>query len=148
MMRVFLAKAGVFLFFTMFSVFLCRVATKRIAPALDEDPVIIKFLNRILQNSLEQMGIFGCLYFYFLFDKSGTVYFDTGDRFTFDELLVFPAWFLYSRVVFLLSYGLGTYLNMVALRAFGFAINMAMNFMLTELCFCSITPLSNHIFGK
>ena len=71
MMRLFLAKAGVFLFFNMFSVFLCRVATKRIAPALDEDPVIIKFLNRILQNSLEQMGIFGCLYFYFLFDKAG-----------------------------------------------------------------------------
>lgn len=71
MIRVFLAKAGLFLFVNMFLVFLCRAATKKIAPALDEDPVIIKIFNRILQNSLEQMAIFGCLYFYFLFDKAG-----------------------------------------------------------------------------
>ena len=37
---------------------------------------------------------------------------------------------------------------MVALRAFGFGVNMALNFMLTELCFSPATPLSDHIFGK
>lgn len=84
MIRVFLAKAGVLLFVNMFLVFLGRAATKKIAPALDEDPVIIKIFNRILQNSLEQMAIFGCLYFYFIFDKAGNDNFDTGDRFTFD----------------------------------------------------------------
>lgn len=148
MIRVILAKVGLFLFFNMFSVFLCRAATKKIAPALDDDPVIIKTFSRILQNSLEQIAIFGSLYFYFLFDKAGIVYLDTGDRFTFDELLVFASWFIYSRVFFMIFYSLGTYVNMVSLRSFGFGVNMALNFMLVELCFSPATPFSNHIFGK
>jgi hypothetical protein len=122
-LRLFLAKVALFLLSIVFSIFLLRCFTKKIAPALDEDPTSIKLLNRVLLNSLEQAAIFGGLYFYFLFDKAG-------DSFSAGQLIVFGSWFLLGRVCYLITYSLGTYLNMVPIRAYGFGINLFLAFLL------------------
>lgn len=55
---------GIFLVFNTFLVILCRMITKSGDPVKNEDPSIILTLNRVFNNSIEQMIIFGINLFY------------------------------------------------------------------------------------
>lgn len=74
MLRSLLAKISLYLFVHAIIIMTIRIFTGKSSPATQEDPTVIKIINRIIANSIEQSIIFVGLYTYFLFDKSGKVH--------------------------------------------------------------------------
>jgi hypothetical protein len=48
-----------------------RIITQKSSPATQEDSTLIKVLNRIIANTIEQSIIFFGLYIYFIIDIAG-----------------------------------------------------------------------------
>lgn len=53
-----------------------------------------------------------------------------------------------ARLVFSITYILGLLIGVQNFRAFGFALNIGVNILLIELCFCPSSVLTNFFFGK
>jgi hypothetical protein len=73
LIRSLLAKIALFIFVHAFLIMNVRIFTNKPSPATVEDPASIKFLNRIITNTIEQSVIFIGLYAYFIFDRAGKV---------------------------------------------------------------------------
>ena len=65
------AYLSLIIFVPIFLVTLCRMFGQKSSPATQEDPLIIKVLNRIISNTVEQSIVFLGLFSYFLLDKAG-----------------------------------------------------------------------------
>jgi hypothetical protein len=62
--------------------------------------------------------------------------------------MIFASWFLVARVFFSVGYMIGSLIGLTNLRAFGFALNFAINLLLIEICFCPVHHLTTYFFGK
>eukprot|EP00178_Gracilaria_changii_P017035 TRINITY_DN48728_c0_g1_i1.p1 TRINITY_DN48728_c0_g1~~TRINITY_DN48728_c0_g1_i1.p1 ORF type:complete len:111 (+),score=8.91 TRINITY_DN48728_c0_g1_i1:217-549(+) len=93
----------------------CRIVTLRGSPSTQEDPTIIKLLNRIITNTLEQSFVFLGLFSYFLIDGSA-------NAFSPQLLLNLASWFIIGRWFFSAAYLFGTFIGFPQLRAYGVAL--------------------------
>jgi uncharacterized MAPEG superfamily protein len=122
-----------------------RIFTGASSPATTEDPIIIRTLNRIIQNTLEQSVIFVGLYLPYLLDigtKAGSI-----------RLLALISLFIVGRLIFAIGYILGACTNISSFRSLGFSINLIVNMLLASNYFkLNLFPFidlsGDIIFGK
>ena len=86
------------------------------SPVDNADPPLVKCLNQLLSNTLEQSLIFGSFYAYWLNNVARVS--------KIEEALLFPFLFLLARVIFTVLYMLSVAIKVPALRATGFQINI------------------------
>lgn len=115
---------------------ICRIFSGR-SPVDSADHALVKCLNQLLSNTLEQSLIFGSFYAYWLHFVSRNFLPDIGTT-RIEEALLFPFLFLVARVIFTVLYLLSVAVKVPPLRSCGFMINIiTIGILLLE----NITPI-------
>jgi uncharacterized MAPEG superfamily protein len=134
---------GIYLSFFLFTLSVVvmglRIFTGKSTPAINNDPVIISTLNRVITNTIEQSVIFAGLFASLLFTSSFAKV--GGER-----LLTLASLFIVGRILFTIGYLLGWYTNISSFRAFGFCVNLFVNSLMVafHLGFNLFTHIDTH----
>jgi len=93
-----------------------------INPVCNADPPIVVLMNKVLNNSVEQVFIFlpNLTYWTFRYSTEENKH----------EVLIFGVLFVIGRLIFLIGYFIGTIIDLQTLRLFGFEITILNSFVL------------------
>jgi hypothetical protein len=129
-------QLAIFVFAHTSAVMLLRIFLSKSSPSTQDDPTLIKVLNRIITNTIEHSFIFLGLFVYYVIDGSGKFTRYSATAIAPQLLLNVAGWFIAGRWLFSAGYILGTIIGFPQLRSYGFTLTVFSNVFLLEHILC------------